>query len=827
MRLEQAIYGASRGGHSMIAVSGLHDVAVELTSRLDLPDTSPFGVVWSPYISGFPLEKHYVLARTMTDHHALRAGMVFSHALIAPIEDMVAYGDLSQIVDLLLTEPSPTITLSSIEIEQRYRAPEELDNELLAVANLLVSSTRKPVVRLAHLGFDQLVCQVWQRLWPMIRRQFAFRLSFGPSDLVESPTPSLVCTPANLATRWSEYPIVVTDSGRGFLTPAAAFLVGQEGGERIRDLTQALAIEVTGFGQLALLDKLQALSKNGESSFATDLAKVRLVEVLASGQPKDVVGRRDLLIDIVGELPHARAQQVRALRNLTLMSFGQPEMLWKGVREWMGRYSFPAEDDEECIELICDAYDAERATQSWRTAITTGLESAKQDVRMGFGAAFWRYIATTPVERFKRLFEGLAVQPSQEVNLILGAPSTIRSEIADYLLIMTSTKGLFKLHAVIASIHLNPIAAAQAQLQVEPQSADITTLRLALKRAKPRELVSIALTLGDKRLISLGAESAAADPSALYDINILDAASQDLWVRTLELSRESWRGPKEPESAMSQLLDQMLDGGRTETRLITLLSETPLADLRGYKRRAELWRVLTGLTKDRVLAFTADQWLMHMNSEEPAALEQELQRQILNSPNFTQSLRNLISHNFTKGIQFIAQLNMLDDRTFATFVPIFTNNRLTVNDAGFLGNLINTRGWSLTADSLAQMARQGREDLRPTLRECQGLLGFWTRLRLGLGAVSSDEKWNELAIMCASLYPAGPDDREIWKRAGGDNADLIHDGDGRTRWFNAIYKIRRGYHLRIWQLLAKMRNDFPWNDELRALSIDAEFKERA
>ncbi|HTF63677.1 MAG TPA: hypothetical protein VK638_13335 [Edaphobacter sp.] len=44
MRLEQAIYGASKGGHAMIAASGLHDIAIELTSRLDLPDTSPFGV---------------------------------------------------------------------------------------------------------------------------------------------------------------------------------------------------------------------------------------------------------------------------------------------------------------------------------------------------------------------------------------------------------------------------------------------------------------------------------------------------------------------------------------------------------------------------------------------------------------------------------------------------------------------------------------------------------------------------------------------------------------------------------------------------------------
>lgn len=826
MRLEQATYGASRGGHAMIAASGLHDVTIELTSRLDLPDTSPVGVTWSPYLSGFPLEKHYVVARTMADPHAPRAGMVFSHALIAPIDDMVAYCDLRRIVELLLTEPSSAVTLSSIDTEQRNQVPEELDDEQLAVANLLVSSTRKPVVRLGHLGFDRIVCQIWQRLWPMIRRQFAFRLSFGPSDLVEFPTPSLVCSPDNLAMRWSEYPIVRADTGKSCLTPAAAFLVGHGDGETIRQLTQAFEIEVNTFGQLALLDKFRGLSRNGEASFAVDVAKLRLVEVLAGGVPKGVIGRRDLLIDVVNTLPNASAQQIRALRNLTLTSFVDSEIFWEGVQKWMSRYSFPAEDDAECIELICDAYDAERATQLWRIAITTGLESAKLDVRKGFDAAFWRYVAAAPIERFKQLFEGLTVQPIQEVNLITGTPNSIRCEIADFLLTAASAKGLFKLHAVIASLHLSPIAAAQAQLQVEPPSSDVVALRLALSRAEPKEVVSIALSLGDERLISLAAESAAADPLALYDIDALVAAAQDLWVRALELNRQCWRGPKESEAAMSQVLDQMLDGRRTETRLIVLLSETPLADLRGYKRRAELWRVLTGSTKDRFLASTAEQWLTHIDSEQPAVLEQELQRQILNSSNFAQSLRKLISHSFAKGIQCIAQLSLLDDRAFASLSPVFVANRLTIDEAGALGNLLNTREWAITADNLAQMALKGRDDLRPTLRECQGLLGFWTRFRLGLGAASSDEKWHELASLCASLYPAGPDEREVWKRAGGDNADLIHHGDGRTRWFDAIYKIRRGYHLRIWHLFAKMKEDFPWNDELRALSKDAEFKER-
>src|SRR6478609_2507070 len=132
----------------MLAASGFHEVASELTSRLDLPDTSPFGVVWSPYLTGFPLGKYYVLARTMIDNYAPRAGMVFTHALIASVDEMVEFDDLDRLVSLLPSEPIKDRILTQIDIEPSGNQPAEADEEQVAVANLLVSSSRKPVVRL-------------------------------------------------------------------------------------------------------------------------------------------------------------------------------------------------------------------------------------------------------------------------------------------------------------------------------------------------------------------------------------------------------------------------------------------------------------------------------------------------------------------------------------------------------------------------------------------------------------------------------------------------------------------------------------------------------
>jgi hypothetical protein len=810
----------------MLGASGFHEVTSELTSRFDLPDTSPFGVVWSPYLTGFPWGKYYVIARTMADEHAPRAGMVFSHALIAPIDEMVAFDDLDRLVNLLLSEPSRDKILTQIDIEPSGDLPEEADEEQLAVANLLVSSSRKPVVRLGHIGFDRTVNRLWERLWPSIRRQFAFRLSFGPGDLVESPVPALVCTPSNLGARWSGYPVVTQDLGKSVLTPASALLVGRQSGEEIRAVALALRIDIRSFGQLALLERLDELDETGKIGFATDVAKLRLIEALADGEAKHAVGRETLLSNIISSLASAGAQQIRALRNLTLTSIPQPERLWRSVSGWMEAYFFSPEEDADCVEMICDAGERGKATSEWQSAIEKGLSSAKRNARGGFGNAFWRYTKTVTSARFQCLLRGLALQPGDEENLIAKPPESIRKEIAKILLPASVAQGLYRLHAVVASLDLDPLAAARAQLHIEPTGADTTTLKLALKKATPKEIVSIALSIQDRRLLELAAESAAAEPTALSDINIAEQPSQELWRLALEKNRQSWRGPKNPESKLFHLLDQMLDGSRVETRTITLLSETPLADLKAYKRRPELWGVLADSTKGRFMKATGEGWLENIDNESGQKMEPEIQKHILNSSTFVPTLTRLISQRPGKALQLLSNLSLLDDRGFRSLIPTITARRLSIQDATALGQLIHHRRWSTVAEDLARLVREGREDLKPSLRECRDLLGFWTRMRLGIGSESADEKWNGLADVCANLYPAGPDDREIWKRAGGDNADLIYHTDGRTRWFDAVSKIRRGYHLRSWNLLSKMKEDFSWNDDLHVLSQDPEFTER-
>src|SRR5207249_2454569 len=81
-------------------------------------------------------------------------------------------------------------------------------SDLVSTAEALTTRGTGPVVRIGTEGFDELVVALWFRFWPELRTTFAFRLSFGPSDWRDKDTPSLVCSPQSLSSRWSGYRVV-------------------------------------------------------------------------------------------------------------------------------------------------------------------------------------------------------------------------------------------------------------------------------------------------------------------------------------------------------------------------------------------------------------------------------------------------------------------------------------------------------------------------------------------------------------------------------------------------------------------------------------------
>ncbi len=78
--------------------------------------------------------------------------------------------------------------------------------------------------------------------------------------------------------------------------------------------------------------------------------------------------------------------------------------------------------------------------------------------------------------------------------------------------------------------------------------------------------------------------------------------------------------------------------------------------------------------------------------------------------------------------------------------------------------------------------------------------------------ISSLEFRKRLVNELIRLYPQGPEQDDIWKRAGGDVSILINSANRKSQWFNAIEKLYlggAGKHISINSLINELKEDYP------------------
>jgi hypothetical protein len=299
-----------------------------------------------------------------------------------------------------------------------------------------------------------------------------------------------------------------------------------------------------------------------------------------------------------------------------------------------------------------------------------------------------------------------------------------------------------------------------------------------------------------------------------------------LWGRSIDLNAGAWQGPSAPQHALEVVLDGALSGALGDRALIVGLGKSPLADLTGYARRAEVWSKI-GDAAGAYLAATAVGWIRRsVEGPVPYAPDPELQKAVLSAAGLDPALRDLAQRDVSRLVNFVAALQQFDEEKLTSLLrAVGARGRdLSLFEATAVGQVLLDRRWDRALEVLVDLARTGRRDVQPALSICYSMIGLWTRWALGIGPLSRDEKWQVLAEVVSELYPSGPDQEQLWDRAGGKSADLTHGGSGSARWRIALAQIRKGKGPRVRDLLDEVQKDFPQNSQIRHLASDYEFR---
>jgi len=796
---------------------------------MDLPDNAPYGVAWAPFLRGFPYGDRYVLARTEPDPTAARSGIVVSRACILPLETFAQVTDIRPVTRVLETawDNLPSDDGSQILIDNDVLPDATADLE--ATAGALLTHGKGPVVRLGQDGFDDLVVALWARLEPGLRRGFAFRLSFGPRDIVETAPPALVCVPKALEGQWHGHR-VVRASGPGSSTSlATAVLCGHPSGSALATFMRDTGIEPNAFTHLIMAEHAYRLM-TAEPCLTSMIETVRLLSKLAP-DPSSGRAHKDALIGSLCEfLARANASELLPLRNVTLAAMPSPDRVWSAVQGWMAGNGFPDDQVTEMLGVVQSAVTADLAVAEWRTAILGGLKAAARNAGADFPKAFWRW-STLSADTAVAALEAVGVVGGLEQRLAKSIPENLPRNAADAVAAMAAKHGWLVLHGASLSVAHTPSDAVRLQLALDKDPGFFDGLKAALGRAKPPDIFSCALQSADPRLPLLAGAEVAKRPSLLRSADMASNRALSVWREALAVTTDAWNGPTNPQAAFHSVLDAWANGSAADTGLLDLLSQTPLGDLAAYSRRSEIWPRVGTPVRERLLKATANGWLAGASADghPPFEPDESLRAIILADAGLDDALLALTPGQVTTAMRVIASLPDYGERRFRNLLRqiLAKASAIAEIEAEGIGRLVASGRWRDTARDLFLAFRAGRNDLKPSLQACHGLFNFWDGLelwRLGVGAISDDAKWNAFQTLAAEVYSAGPDQDSLWERAGGSNAELPASGTGMSRWSAALRGVRHGAGVRASDLLNTMLDDYPRNERLRHLAEDPLFK---
>lgn len=811
MKLETAIYGEVNNGHALREASSDADFARSISGRFDLPSNPPPGVAWSPAISGFPAQGRYVLARTFLDTNAPRGNMVIAHALFAKLDDMQDFRSLGRLIAKLAPRADQIPGPSSFELDDEDDIT--VAPELQQFAAHLVDSRKMPIVRLGANGIEELVSSLWRNLWPSMRRAFAFRLSFAPEDLVENPIPALIYTPSSLAVRWRGYPIL------GHATQlddaAGKILCGEEDSAPIMQFAISIGHVDTTLSSFTRLVQAQALM-SPEAGFDALAAGMRLINLLSPDPDKGKSAKAEFVRSLAEAISSASAEQVMLLRNLSLSGFASLQPVWRAIATWMSAQLVEGGGQAGALlPVVAASYDAKEAISDWRSAIKEGgLKLAGRRPRI-FAAAFWGWL----LQSSDALAASLELTPTDrktEASLLAEVPKQIRFQPAD-LLDALVRRGWLALHGATLAASISPVEAVRAQLKVDKDPLFTDGLEAALARAKPAERVSIAAASDDGRLDSIAGAEIVSNHQLAKMLNFALVPAQRIWTAALEADPTSWQAPVDPHAARRAILDAFLAGSPIFGPIIAAFARTPLADLSGYGRRSDLWARLD--TPDPFLDATAEGWLTRAATGSADALDPRLELVVLQSHH----LDPYFSNNWGDVLNVVALLESLpESRVLRWFNDhVVRTSGPTHQQAERLGHIILARNWSTLLRRVRDCVHSHRE-LQATLRVCASMFSAFSQWMLGLSTITLDEKWGSFAVIAADLYPSGPDQRDLWERAGGSNSDLLSHSTGADNWRHALRIVQRGAGPVASKLLAEMQKDFKGNPDLRFIAEDGD-----
>lgn len=821
MSVSQAIFGAVGKGHSLIAASpGATALAPRIVGRTDLPNTAPPGVQWTQYESLFVHDGHLCVLRTWPDATAERAGMVFTHALLMPWTEAATMGDLAALAGLLPSTPARATSLNDVTITAPPPAGDPNDHALMLMDAMLGGDDANPIVWLGDTGLLEAVAVIWRFLPANLRKALSLRISFGPDDIHANP-PRFVSTPRSLAARWQGRAVIDPAMPAAATSEVTRSLMLDAPAQSIGAYAERFEVDVKSIRELALLQQSWSLSQTTPRSFSSTLGELRLLLRLAPRVDRATSAKHDVVRLLADAISSATADEVLRLRNVDVDDWGADDFLWPPVEAWAQNDAVKPHD----FGLWSTAAGA-TARPQWTGAIWRGFARAFKSPTADQCNAWWTAwtmdaaLAVTAIDRLPRSNK---VETALARTYPAAAPAAFAAAIMD----AARTKGWLLLHAQAART-MPRVEAVDAQLAIDRDATHGEALDVLMADASPSEAVAMAIRFPDQRLITHAGQACATTPAAMADFDNSNPTWRKILVGAAAENPAVFDGLRDLGALRAQLVALFAASSTLEPEFLEAVGSSSLADLTELPNLENLWTQIPGDARPQFVQRTAEAWLAKFakGDADPSGLGATLRRAIVGD-----ALRDRFLFGSTASpagaIRYFEAFDEIRAETVLRWLQHLHQQKTDLDRplAEQLGRLVRQRHWYGAASAITQHVciRNWRSvaPAIPALRPILGPLDLTLLFMTGAspGSPTADEVWSAFEHIAAELYPEGPNDDELWSRAGGKVSKLPGGKTGAARWHATINLLKRGgASITGRKLLREMLRDRSRNEHLQWLA---------
>ena len=805
-----------------------------LTAFTDRPSSLPAGVQMSPYISGTNYGDHFIITRTIADDSASRGGMVFTHALIINTNDLAMVNDLNRVFALFVpSKPKMLKGLKPLNFPATVQAvsssvalPTKDSQEIAAglIANQL------PVVFCGELSaFETAISTIWNGLPASFRKTLTFTVSFSPANLDRGK--KLVYVQPSLASAFKNTPItggknelLATD-----LSEAEKYILIPEETNGFDRFIRELQVVMNDWSILTPSVKAYHLYQKLHNDISPDEVRL-LVRLMARISPSSEAGtdiKKEVIAHLSKLIKSGMDINVKALRNLGLQEFKQgPTLLSSSITDLLsGMFAGQPQLDVAFMLDLYRAIDPISGEKWWSQAVTDSLSDCSSSTASYAIDTLWILLghANAPLNS---ILNQIPVDIATSKRLSAHLPSDIPTEAAGNIAILIRPRKWYLLHAQLMRIAKPIKAAVTEQFQFEKSTSDslFQGTKFLISELPDADLLDLCLEFADNLFIAEYAARSIKAKTLLNPLNVTNNTWLRIWAESLEKTKDLLHGITDLSAKVVEIFDELLQGKSIPKNILALLAESEYSDLTDINYRSALWKKLPIAVQPKFLRSTAQAFLKRLADGEKFSIpEQELSAEIGQDQVITMFLSKYRGQ-MSAVVNVYESVPGLKDRFLGDYISYYQTH-LSEALSIRLGNLIAANHFKISARQVFEKAKHD-QTYHSALSICSSLidLGFWEQFLYGhlFGhTVSESEIYGMLLKISLRLYDKGPEDNDIWKRAGGENSKLSNNRNREESWRDAIEMLRTGgggKHANIRSLLKAMQEDNPNNDDLKELS---------